>query len=163
MRVSGNPGTQRSARAKHATGRIYSVGYEGFDVEALAERLASSKVSIVVDVRLNPSSRKAGFSKKALSAALAHVGVAYEHSRELGNPVDNRDSFRRGDGEEGRRRMREMLENGSKDAVEGLAERARNGRIAVLCVERERSRCHRHVITEMVQEIEPTIEVFEIL
>ena len=153
----------RSARPADAAGRIYSVGYEGFDVEALAARLASSQVSIVVDVRLNPSSRKRGFSKKSLSAALADVGVDYEHVPELGNPVDNRDSFRRGDGEEGRRRMRTLLENGSRGAVERLAERARTGRIAVLCVERERSRCHRHVITDFVQEIEPTIEVFEIL
>jgi uncharacterized protein (DUF488 family) len=152
-----------SPGARSNAGRIYSVGYEGFDVDALAGRLASSKVAVVIDVRLNPVSRKPGFSRKSLGAALERVGIAYEHAPDLGNPPDNRDSFRRGDGEQGRRRMREMLENGSKGAVERLVERARVDRIAVLCVERDRSRCHRLVITDLVQEIDPTIEVLEIL
>lgn len=40
-------------------GRIYSVGYEGFEVSSLIEHLAYSKVSLVVDVRLTPQSRSA--------------------------------------------------------------------------------------------------------
>ena len=148
---------------RKATGRIYSVGYEGLEVKAFAARLASSGVSLVVDVRLTPSSRKPGFSRKALTAALANAGIDYEHEPELGNPPDNRDSFRRGDGEQGSRRMREMLENGSKSAVERLLQRARGQRIAVLCFERDRSRCHRDVITDMVRELDPTIEVLQIL
>ena len=51
----------------HVSGRIYSVGYEGFDVDGLVERLAASKVSAVIDVRLDASSRRPGFSRKALS------------------------------------------------------------------------------------------------
>lgn len=41
-------------------GRIYSVGYEGIEVDALAERLAQSRVSVLVDVRLNAVSRRKG-------------------------------------------------------------------------------------------------------
>ena len=41
-------------------GRIYSVGYEGFAVDGLVERLASSHVTAVIDVRLTPSSRRPG-------------------------------------------------------------------------------------------------------
>jgi uncharacterized protein (DUF488 family) len=162
MSKKSHPSPSPRARAKPA-GRIYSVGYEGFKADSLAERLASANVTVVVDVRLNPVSRKPGFSRKALTAALARVGIAYEHEPDLGNPPDNRDSFRRGDGEEGRRRMREILENGSRTAVERLVERARGDRVAVLCVERDRTRCHRLVITEIVQEIDPTIEVLEVL
>ena len=81
----------------------------------------------------------------------------------LGNPQDNRDSFRRGDGEEGRQRMREILDNGSGDALRRLVDDARGARIAALCVERDRLRCHRDVITEMVKEIDPTIDVLQIL
>ena len=44
-----------------------------------------------------------------------------------------------------------------------MIEDARGTRVAVLCVERERQRCHRNVITEMIQEIDPTIEVLQIL
>ncbi len=144
-------------------GRIYSVGYEGFEAASLVERLASASVSVLVDVRLNAVSRKPGFSKKALAALCEEAGIEYQHEKELGNPKENRDSFRKGDGTEGRRQMREILENGSGPALQRLIDSARGERIAVLCVERERDRCHRDVITEMVEEIEPRIEVIQIV
>jgi len=148
---------------RSVSGRIYSVGYEGFDVETLVDHLTAAKVSVVYDVRLNPVSRKRGFSRKALTAALEEAGIEYRHERDLGNPQENRDSFRRGDGHEGRRQMREILENGSEPSLQRLVEHARCARVAVLCVEREPSRCHRDVITDMVKEADPTIEVLQIL
>lgn len=144
-------------------GRIYSVGYEGFAVDGLVERLASSHVTAVIDVRLTPSSRRPGLSRKALGATLERAGIRYHHEPSLGNPADNRDSFRRGDGREGRRRMRELLENASSAALQRLISQARGDRVAVLCVERDHTRCHRSVITELIQEIDPTIEVLQIL
>jgi uncharacterized protein (DUF488 family) len=145
------------------TGRIYSVGYEGMTVDAMIERLVGSKVTTLVDVRLNPSSRRPGWSRKALTASLDEAGITYVHEKLLGNPPENRDSFRRGDGEEGREAMRERLSNGSAPALDRLIEMASGDRVAVLCVERERERCHRQVVTDMVQEKDPTIEVLHIL
>lgn len=145
------------------SGRIYSVGYEGMAVPTLIDRLVGAEVSTLVDVRLNASSRRPGWSKKALAASLADAGIAYLHEKELGNPQANRDSFRNGDGSEGRATMRGILSNGSAPALERLAALASSERIAVLCVERERQRCHRQVITDMVQEMDPNIEVIHIL
>jgi uncharacterized protein (DUF488 family) len=143
--------------------RIYSVGYEGFDIDALVGRLGLSHVAAVIDVRLNPSSRRPGFSRGPLDAALEQAGIGYLHEPELGNPADNRDAFRRGDGSEGRRRMRERLEHGSRAAVDRLIKQARVHPVAVLCLERDPSRCHRTVLTELVQELDPTIEIVQIL
>lgn len=147
----------------HMAGRIYSVGYERLTVAALIDRLSSAKVSTLIDVRLTPSSRRPGFSKKSLSAALEAADIAYVHERLLGNPPENRDSFRKGDGNDGRRHMRELLDNGSGEALQRLVDLADGNRIAVLCVERERDRCHRQVITDMAQEIAPNLEVIHIL
>jgi uncharacterized protein (DUF488 family) len=144
-------------------GRIYSIGYEGLEVEGLVDHLVSLKISLVIDVRLNAVSRRPGFSGKSLSAGLRESGIAYRHDPDLGNPPDNRDSFRHGDAKEGRQRMRELLDNGSRPALRRLVEDAGGARVAVLCVERDRLRCHRDVITEMVQEIDPTIEVLPVL
>ena len=88
------------------TGRIYSIGYEGMTVESLVDRLAGAKVTTLVDVRLNPISRKPGFSRKRLTTALDDAGIEYVHEKDLGNPADNRDSFRDGDGQAGRQRVR---------------------------------------------------------
>jgi len=154
------------AAARHdppVAGRIYSVGYEGFDTDALVRRLTDAEVSYLIDVRLTPTSRKPGFSKKSLSAVLGQAGISYVHERDLGNPPENRDSFRTGDGIEGRRRMRRMIQDQAGPALHRVADLARRERIAVLCVERDRLRCHRDVVTEMVQELNPAIEVLHIL
>jgi uncharacterized protein (DUF488 family) len=145
------------------TGRIYSVGYEGMTLDGLVDRLAGAHVTTLVDVRLNPVSRKPGFSKRRLTEALAAAGIEYVHEKSLGNPAENRDSFRVGDGQEGRQRMREMLSNGAGEALDRVIDLASTERIAVLCVERESQRCHREVITSMAVERNPAIEVLQIL
>lgn len=145
------------------TGRIYSVGYEGMTVDGLVERLTGAHVSVVVDVRLNPSSRKPGFSRKGLSDRLAKAGIDYVHEKDLGNPTDNRDSFRYGDGETGRERMRFILSNGSREALDRVVALASKNRIAVLCVEREHRRCHRDVVAAMAVERNPQIEILQVL
>lgn len=145
------------------TGRIYSVGYEGLTLDGLVERLIGSRVEVVVDVRLNPISRKPGFSRRKLSEALGAAGIEYLHERDLGNPPDNRDSFRKGDGEAGRQRMRSILDNGAGEALGRVVELASTQRIAVFCVEREPHRCHREVITDMAVELNPAIDVLNVL
>jgi uncharacterized protein (DUF488 family) len=145
------------------SGRIYSVGYEGMTLGGFVDRLVGARVKIVVDVRLNPVSRKPSFSRKRLEAALNAAGIAYVHEKALGNPADNRHSFRTGDGEEGRKRMRAILADGAGEALDRVVELASNARIAVLCVERDPGRCHRDVITDTAVRRNPSIEVIHIL
>ena len=73
---------------------LYTVGYEGVALEQFVERLRLADVQVVVDVRDVPLSRKRGFSKTALSAALSKAGVQYLHIRELGCPKPIRDQYR---------------------------------------------------------------------
>ena len=144
-------------------GRIYSVGYEGLTVDGLVERLAGSKVTTLVDVRLNAVSRRPGFSRRQLEAALSGAGIDYIHEKELGNPLDNRRSFQNGDATDGRKRMRAILLNGASEALQRLVDLASRERIAVLCLERDHDRCHRAVITEMVVERNASIDVLRVL
>jgi uncharacterized protein (DUF488 family) len=144
-------------------GRIYSVGYEGLTVDGLVDRLVGSKVTTLVDVRLNPISRRPGFSRRQLQSSLAAAGIEYVHEKELGNPVDNRVSFQNGDAAKGRKRMRTILSSRSAGALQRVAELAANQRIAILCVERDHERCHRSVITEMAVEHDANIDVLRIL
>jgi uncharacterized protein (DUF488 family) len=144
-------------------GRIYSVGYEGLNLQGLVERLVQSKVALLFDVRLNAVSRRPGFSKKALATALEKARITYVHEPLLGNPSENRDSFRVGDGSLGRTVMRERLENGSRPAVNVLVNSAQSVRVAVMCVERDWRNCHRQVITDMVKELDPEIKVLHLL
>ena len=73
---------------------IYTVGYEGLALEEFLLRLRRARVKTVVDVRDVPLSRKRGFSKTALAAALDGAGIKYLHVRRLGCLKAIRDAYR---------------------------------------------------------------------
>jgi uncharacterized protein (DUF488 family) len=106
-------------------------------------------VDLVVDVRLNAISRKPGFSKTALSKALADAGIGYKHAPELGNPGWNRPGFSGspGEAEAARATYRELLRSEAAAArLDCIAEEVRKKRIALLCVEADQRACHRDII-----------------
>lgn len=111
---------------------IYTIGYEDLRIDQLVTKLRENEIETVVDVRLNASSRRPGFSKRGLTTALSAAGIGYLHERDLGNPPENRDAFRNGPVEEGRQHMKQRLENGSSEALGRLVDRApRAGRCLV--------------------------------
>ena len=137
---------------------IVSVGYGGRSIDEFVELLSLNGVDLVVDVRLNPVSRKRGFSRSALAHALAGVGIGYRHERQLGNPKPNRDPFR-----EGLQSARDLyvrhLRNGALRVYRDVIDLAQGARIALLCYEREHHECHRSCILEMAQREHPALRV----
>jgi uncharacterized protein (DUF488 family) len=145
-------------------GRLYSVGYEGLTLSSFIERLAQNAVTCVVDVRLTPASRRPGFSKARLAAALEEGNIVYVHERDLGNPPENRDAFRLGSElDAGRQRMRRQLADGGASALARVTELARQTRVALLCVERDEPRCHRSVIIDELLARAPEVDVIRML
>lgn len=132
---------------------VVSVGYEGRTIEGFVESLVSVGVTAVADVRLNAISRKAGFSKSRLHAALADANIEYLHFPALGNPKDNRKPFWTGRVLEGRANYRELLTGDEQaSALSELGSLADHQVVAVLCFEHDHDRCHRQVvIDELVQ------------
>ncbi len=124
---------------------IVSVGYQGRSVGELIDVLRQGGVEVLVDVRLNPISRKPGFSKNPLSQALAEAGIGYRHERELGNPRENRDPFHQ-------ERYEAHLREGGSAAYAELMELARSVRIALLCYERLHRECHRSCILDLASQ-----------
>jgi uncharacterized protein (DUF488 family) len=140
---------------------IVSMGYEGWTPDGFVDALVGAEVTLLVDVRLNAISRKRGFSKRGLAAALAGAGIGYRHEPSLGNPVDNRDAFRRGDAT-ARERVRAALEGPASATVDRLVEDVAAGGVAVLCVERDASICHRTVVIDALRRRLPALEVVEV-
>lgn len=79
---------------KSQPSRLYTLGYEGFDIESFVTRVVEAGIQTIVDVRELPLSRKRGFSKTAFAQALADAGVAYFHVPALGCPKDVRDRYK---------------------------------------------------------------------
>ncbi len=140
---------------------VAGIGYEGRSVEEVVDIASDAGIGLVVDVRLNPISRKPGLSKKRLSSYLAEAGISYTHVPSLGNPKDNRDAFRSGD-PAARKRYEEILSNGSSSDVDHVMALASNQIVALLCYEHDVSECHRSAITEEMIRRDPSIQVTDL-
>jgi uncharacterized protein (DUF488 family) len=125
--------------------KVFTVGYEGRDPTELVALLCYHEVQVLIDVRLNAISRRRGFSKTALSQALADAGIAYVHERGLGNPKENRAAYRLGH-EAAHRRYARHLESQGAEAVSRVSDLVRTAPTALLCVEREPECCHRTAV-----------------
>ena len=130
---------------------IFGIGYEGLNIDAFVHRLVTSGTRILADVRLNAISRKRGFSKRLLEAALADAGIGYWHVPELGNPAWNRAGFS-GPSDEvqaARARFADMIgSDAAATRLEEIAAAASDGVVAVMCVEADERACHRYVILQ---------------
>ena len=98
--------------------RLWTIGYERHRTHAsLTEALHGAGVERLLDVRELPLSRRRGFSKRALAAALGAAGIRYDHERALGNPKPLRDLYRSGRQPEGEAGYLAHVRNGSAWAV----------------------------------------------
>ena len=130
---------------------IWTIGYEQATVPGVITTLHEAGVEVLADVRALPLSRRPGFSKSALCAAMREAGIEYFHFRALGTPTDGRAAARRCDHEAlgriyaGQLELPEAIAAGAQ-----LADLARNRRVALLCYEREAHGCHRTLLRQAI-------------
>ena len=130
------------------------IGYEGYSIDDFVSRLRLRGVDTVVDVRLNPLSRKRGFSKTLLRETLEAAGIGYLHLPALGNPKDNRDGFASAPGQDGgaRERFANLLSGAEAAAdLETLVTLTETSSIALLCFEADEAHCHRSEVLAEVR------------
>jgi uncharacterized protein (DUF488 family) len=147
------PDIQPSRHTSASTIVFHSLGYEQSEPEDYLRRLQQHKVSVVVDVRDVPLSRKRGFSKNQLRAALADAGIEYIHVQTLGAPKELRDDLRSGGSwwNYVKHYTSRVLAKRGED-IEFLIDLAGRERISLLCFEREPRECHRSLVAdEMVK------------
>ena len=142
------------------TPTLWTIGYEQLWPDALVAELSSAGVQRVLDVRFRPQSRRPGMSKTRLALKLAEHGIAYEHRRELGTPLEIRGLFRAGHLEEARAAYRAQVAGEALDAL--AAELDRGPRTALLCLEANPAGCHRRVVAELLVERRPGLVVVDL-
>ena len=131
-------------------------GYEGKSVQDLVSDSKAWAVATVVDVRLNPISRKKGLSKTALRASLAEAGVDYLHLPALGNPKDNRAGFAEpgtpaGHGARSRFETEVLDSDAARDALAQVEASSSKGLVLLLCFEASERCCHRSLVLEALR------------
>lgn len=129
---------------------VFTVGYEQAPLSAVLEVLQAAGVELLVDVRAVTASRRPGFAKRQLAAALAELGIDYLHLRALGTPAAGRAAARAGRYDELAR-----IYEGQLATLEAQAELAdlaglvrAHRRVCLLCYERDAAHCHRRLITK---------------
>jgi uncharacterized protein (DUF488 family) len=131
--------------------RIFTIGYEGATVGEVLTALKNAGVERVIDVRALPLSRRPGFSKTPLKAALEEAGIEYVHLKALGTPADGRAAARADRHDDLKR-----IYAGQLELPEAMAQSAQMLHLAaekpsaVLCMEREPAQCHRTLLLNAV-------------
>jgi uncharacterized protein (DUF488 family) len=134
--------------------KLFTIGYEQATPAAVLGELKRAKVKLVVDTRAVAASRRPGFSKRQLAAALDEDGIGYVHLQKLGTPTEGRNAARSGDFDKLWRIYAKHLRTPeAKEAMDELLGLVRSqGPICLLCYERDPAQCHRSRIAEVVHE-----------
>ncbi len=128
---------------------VATIGYEGATPGGLIAALRAAGVETLVDVRALANSRRPGFAKRALSAALEEAGIAYVHLPALGTPAEGRAAVRGGKPAVMRRIFGTHLRGvEAQVALGALGERARREAVCLLCLEADPTQCHRTLVAE---------------
>jgi len=134
-------------------GVIYTIGYEGTDVERFVATLRAVGIDRVADVRAVALSRKKGFSKKALSALLEQAGIEYVHFADLGDPKPGREAARAGLYDQFRAIYESHIATkAARASLRELISVASEKPTCLLCFERDPAVCHRSIVAgEMLE------------
>ena len=130
---------------------LLTLGYEKTDIDSYVRKLVDAEVEILID---RPQSRKKGFSKNGLRAAVECVGIDYLHVRELGDPKPGRDAARAGDHDLFVSIFTEHINgDAAQAAMKDLADTI-SGRVAcLLCFEKEHHTCHRSIVADQLSDM----------
>lgn len=132
---------------------LSTIGYEGRTIAEFLEALETAGVDLLIDVRAVAASRRPGFSKTALAAAVRERGIDYLHLRPLGTPKAGREAARKGRIAEMRAIYEEQLATPEAAlALERTLDEAGRHHAALLCYEAHAEGCHRSIVAERLVE-----------
>lgn len=133
--------------------QILTIGYEGSEIADFVAVLSSLEVDVLCDVRDVTASRKVGFSKNPLAAALAAAGIQYRHFKSLGDPREGRLAARAGDFGTFRRVFGDHLRSeAAQVALAELNKVAMSSRSCLMCFERDPKECHRSIVADVLRQ-----------
>src|SRR6516164_8069578 len=132
---------------------LYTIGYEKALLRDVIATLNAAGVSTLLDVRDRPISRRPGFSKRQLAAAIEDARMRYVHLAPLGTPPEGRLANRRREWERFWGIVEEKLARPEAELdLHRAAEIAKAAPSCLLCYEADWQVCHRRRIAEILAE-----------
>jgi uncharacterized protein (DUF488 family) len=134
-----------------ATRELFTIGYEKALLRDVVATLAAAGVATLIDVRDRPISRRPGFSKRQLAAAIEMAGMRYVHLAALGTPPEGRLANRRREWDRFWAIVEEKLARPEAELdLRQAAEIAAAAPSCLLCYEADWQVCHRRRIGEIL-------------
>jgi uncharacterized protein (DUF488 family) len=139
-------------KVKFVVSVVYTIGYEGTDIDRFVATLKAVGIEVLADVRAVAASRKKGFSKSALRARLEDEGIAYNHLVDLGDPKPGREAARAGRYDEFQTIYNKHFEGAeAQAALETLTAIVGESPTCLLCFERAPEICHRSIVADALR------------
>jgi uncharacterized protein (DUF488 family) len=132
---------------------LFTIGYEKARLADVVETLARAGIATLIDVRDRPISRRPGFSKHQLAAAVEAARICYLHLGALGTPPEGREANRRRQWQRFWPIVEARLATAEAElALQQAATVAQQGASCLLCYEADWHICHRRRIAEVLAE-----------
>jgi uncharacterized protein (DUF488 family) len=130
---------------------LYSIGYEKARLQDFVATLSATGVATLIDVRDRPISRRPGFSRRQLAAAIEEAGMRYVHLAALGTPPEGRLAGRRRDWDRFWAIVADKLARPEAELdLSQAAQIAEDGPSCLLCYEADWQICHRRRVAEII-------------
>lgn len=146
---SGSPvrASDKTQDSESAMASVFTIGYEGIDIDRFVATLKTAGVRLLADVRAVAISRKKGFSKNLLKSRLEEEGLVYLHFQALGDPKPGRLAARDGRFDDFREIYNtHFLTSEAQAALGQLADVSLHSPTCLMCFERDPKHCHRRII-----------------
>ena len=141
----------KHSELEQTTPAIFTIGYEGKDIDAFLDTMISNKINLVIDIRYNPFSMSFNFIKNTLKNRLAKSGIEYMHMKSLGiegelrkNLVSEKDYSRLFAD------YRKRITKTCQEEIEQIIKLGKEKRVALLCFENSSTMCHRGVVADEI-------------
>lgn len=130
---------------------LCSIGYEKARLGDLVATLAAAGAAVLLDVRDRPISRRPGFSKRQLAAAIEAAGMRYVHLAALGTPPEGRLAARKREWARFWGIVDEKLARPEAELdLVRAADIARGAPSCLICYEADWRACHRSRIADIL-------------
>jgi uncharacterized protein (DUF488 family) len=130
---------------------LYTIGYEKTLLKDVVSTVAAARVATLIDVRDRPISRRPGFSKRQLAAAIEEAGMRYIHLQALGTPPEGRLAGRRREWDRFWGIVEEKLSRPEAElALQEAGQIAEAAPSCLLCYEADWQICHRRRVAQIL-------------
>ena len=131
---------------------IFTIGYEGHDIDSFLDVLVRNGIDTIIDTRFNPFSMNFDFVQSKLARKLSMAGIEYIHIKPLGIDGNDRKALEsKKDYERLFASYRSRIQKENAGELGRIVSIARKKRVALLCFEKDKNMCHRGIISEELE------------